>query len=512
MRRFWLAALFVSIGCASAPIRKQDQVALGNADALVLQGCYDCLLEARTIYDRVAVGQARPLVVARLFETELLIALREKELALDWSAALNRARALVPSLPPGLEGERYLAVVDAILPDSEGWPRAELDALRRAARNMRPVDGEIEWLQTGALAAPVREYLSLALGCSYPAQRPAPGQPPRRAPRPPLPSDAPPLLKYRAGFCGGVTQANMEQVRAAVPKFVETSYYLARLVVATAQKNGPGKGRELLTEVQTRFPKSPSVTYLSGRFNQLIGDCRAALRYYDETIAIKRVHEDALLGRTMCLTFLKRTEEAITAATVIVDARLDNIALGYYWRAWNRHYKKELDLARADIERAKALQARADIYLLAGMIEYDQKELPIAKIDLRVARDMESESCTASWYLGLVEMDLKNFAPSAEHFETAMGCYERRVLFSEQSLKEMQTRQDLEAEFKARQIEGFEAAIKEDRSQQYASAFNAANHYAQAGKIDKARPLLELSARDPALADMVAQLRKIIGG
>ena len=174
---------------------------------------------------------------------------------------------------------------------------------------------------------------------------------------------------------------NMEQARAAVPKFVETSYYLARLVVATAQKNGPGKGRELLTEVQTRFPKSPSVTYLSGRFNQLIGDCRAALRYYDETIAIKKVHEDALLGRTMCLTFLKRTEEAIAAASVIIDGKLDNIALGYYWRAWNRHYTEGAGFARADIERAKALQARADIYLLAGMIEYDQKDLSTAKID-----------------------------------------------------------------------------------------------------------------------------------
>jgi tetratricopeptide (TPR) repeat protein len=512
MRRIWLAAVVVSIGCASAPIRKQDQVALGNADALVLQGCYDCLLEARAIYERIAVGRARPLVVTRLFETELLIAVREKELALDWSAALDRARALVPSLSPGLEGPRYVAVVDAIMPDSEGWPRSELEAFRRAARTMRPVEGEIEWLQTGTLAAPVREYLSLALACAYPAPRPAPGQPPRRAPRPPLAPDAPPLLKYRAGFCGGVTQANMEQVRAAVPKFVETSYYLARLIVATAQKNGPGKGRELLTEVQTRFPKSPSVTYLSGRFNQLIGDCRVALRYYDETIAIKKVHEDALLGRTMCLTFLKRTDEAITAATVIIDLKPDNVALGYYWRAWNRHFRKELHMARADIERAKSLHARPDIYLLAGMIEYDQKDLPTAKIDLRVARDMESESCAASWYLGLVEMDLKNFAPAAEHFETAMGCYERRMLFSEQSLKEMQAREDLDAEFKARQIEGFEAAIKEDRSQQYASAFNAANHYAQAGNLEKARPLLELASRDPALADLVAQLRKIIGG
>ena len=54
---------------------------------------------------------------------------------------------------------------------------------------------------------------------------------------------------------------------------------------------------------------------------------------------------------------------------------------------------------------------------------------------------------------------------------------------------------DLDAEFKARQIEGFEAAIKEDDRRQYTSAFNAANHYAQAGNLEKARPLLETGIR-----------------
>jgi tetratricopeptide (TPR) repeat protein len=197
---------------------------------------------------------------------------------------------------------------------------------------------------------------------------------------------------------------------------------------------------------------------------------------------------------------------------VIVDLRLDNVALGYYWRAWNRHSKKELDLARADITSAKALRSRGDIFLLAGIIEYDQKDLNPALKDLTSALEMERDSCNAMWYLGLTHMDLKNFAQSGMHFENAMGCYEVRVLASEASLKEMEARQDLDAEFKTRQIAGFEAAIKEDRSQYHASAFNAANLYAQAGNLEKTRTLIEIAAKDPALADMVSQLRKIIGG
>jgi hypothetical protein len=511
MRRLGLVLGVLSIGCASAPIRKQDRVSLGRADALVLEGCYDCLLEARAIYERVAVGAARPLVVTRLFETELLLVLREKELALDWREALGRARALVPSLTPAIEPGRFLDIVEAIPPDSDGWPRREMPP-RPTPAFINGLEGQFPWLETAALAAPIRQYVGLALNCAFPARRLGPGVTPRSMGLLQVAPDAPPLVRYRGAFCRVVDAAPLEQVRAQVPRFVETSYFLARLVVAVAQKNGPGKGRELLTEVHTRFPQSPSVTHLYGRFNQLIGDCRAALRFYDETIAIKSVHEDAWLGRTMCLSYLKRTDEAIASATAIIDGKFDNIALGYYWRAWNHHFKKALDPARADINRAKALHARADIYLLAGIIEYDQKDLMPARTDLNSALQMEGESCSAMWYLGLVHMDLKAFSESARHFEWAMGCYERRVLFSEQELQAMQARTDLDAEFRARQIEGFEAAIKEDRSQQFASAFNAANHYAQAGNLEKAKPLLELSAKDPALADLVAQLRKIIGG
>jgi tetratricopeptide (TPR) repeat protein len=326
--------------------------------------------------------------------------------------------------------------------------------------------------------------------------------------------DAPPLVRFRSSICRQMNRFALEQIRSDVPRFVETAYFLARLVVAeaVAKNSGPGNGRELLTDVHKRFAQSPSVTYLFGRFNQVIGDCRAALRNYDETIALKSRHEDALLGRTMCLTFLKQTDEAINAATVVIEQRADTVALGYYWRAWNRHARKELDLARADIARAKALRSRGDIFLLAGIIEYDQKDLAPSKADLLAALQMEPAACSASWYLGLVHMDLKDPAQSAAFFEASMNCYETRVAFSEHSLKEMQAREGLDAEFKARQIAGFEAAIKEDRSQQYASAFNAANHYAQAGNLDKARPLLELASKDPALADLVGQLRKIIGG
>jgi hypothetical protein len=120
MRKLWLAVVLLSVGCAGAPIKKPDLAALAEADALVLQGCYDCLLDAHTTYVRVAVGKARPLVIARLFEVDLLITLREKELALDGSGAFSEALALAKELPPTVEAGRYTTLVEAVPTDDLG--------------------------------------------------------------------------------------------------------------------------------------------------------------------------------------------------------------------------------------------------------------------------------------------------------------------------------------------------------------------------------------------------------
>ena len=49
MRKGWLAAGLVSLSaaCASQPIKKADLVLLDQADARVLEGCYDCLIDAQ---------------------------------------------------------------------------------------------------------------------------------------------------------------------------------------------------------------------------------------------------------------------------------------------------------------------------------------------------------------------------------------------------------------------------------------------------------------------------------
>jgi tetratricopeptide (TPR) repeat protein len=508
------------------------------AESRTLQGCYDCLLEAKAAYAKLATGAERPQMLVRLFETELLIALRERELAIDAAPAIARARALVSELPPTLQAERYVKVVEAVPADSTGLPVAADIAFRRSkVQYVAGLDAEIVWLMGNAVAAqgtsaienvlalPVRQYLALSLDCSYfrRARPPAPAPVAGLAATPPvarqvvidqIPKDAPVLLQYRVGTCYDLRKPPLEAVRKEEPRYAEAAYFLARIDIARANETGAPTARPLLAEAYGRFANSPAVTYLAGNYNQLIGDCKAGLKYYDETVAIEPLHDNALLGRTICLAFLKRFDESIASATRMIAIPSTNLADAYYWRAWVRHYLKDLPLARADIDQAKKILSNNSIHRLAGIIEHDQDDLENADKDLTVAKSMTDGQydCVARWYLGLNDMKRERWAVSAAHFEDAMNCYERAALFAQDGLRKMQAAENVDPDFKARQITGFEAAIKEDTAQQYASAFNAANHYARAGDVTKAKALLGIAARDPALEPRVAELRKLLGG
>jgi tetratricopeptide (TPR) repeat protein len=510
MHKAWLI-LAVAMGgvpaaCASAPLKKADLAALAIADAREFEGCYDCLIEARDTYARIAVGKARSLVLTRLFETELLLSLRAKELAMDSAEPFQRAQALAPELAPTVFAARYLEDVSDVLPDDIGTPAADRsDAIKAHAGRLADVSGEVDWLAGGPLREPVGQYLALSLDCSYPF-RARHGEKPFEAP-----STAPPLVRYRTAICRIPDTAALTAVRTEVPRFVETSYFLARHAVAVAKDKGPGEARALLTDAYARFPTSPSVTYLDGNFNQLNGDCRKALGRFDETIALRPGHENGLLGRTECLSYLGRHDEAIAEATHMVEigARPTD---ALYWRAWNWRELQHLETARADIEAAKRRGFQSDVYRLAGMIEHDQDDLDPAERDLQSVLHAAGgfEDCVAHWYLGLVYMKKTRWLDSGAAFVGAYHCYQTAVALDAAKLGEMRARTDLDPDFKASQLAGFEAALAEDRSQLYAAAYNAANHYARGGDVTKARPLLDVAAEDPALADRVKQLRDII--
>jgi len=506
--RCLLVAFVVTLGaCSSAPINKSSTVDLAKADALVAQGCYDCLSEARDIYAKVAVGKARPLVLPRLFETIVLLGLREKELALNPARRFADAKALIPELPPTYTGADYLEIATTVLPDGPGTPGRELAEFKRP--DTKQVETWKASLLTGEGGAWFRQYLSSGLDCIVSPRRNTGGTSATVAAGAAQSSGTePPLVVYRRAMCPRVDRVMLGGMVEADSKFVEAGILAFRTPSTRPTGKEIGEARKWLTAGFTKWPESTSVTFALGALNQTVGDCKAALSFYDKTLALKSLHEEAHFGRLVCLSYLRQHAPAITEATGMIAAK-NNEGEATYWRAWNKRELGQLPDARVDSDRMKSILYHDRAMLLAGQIEYDLDDLDVAEKDLKAAVKLNPNQCVAPWYLGLVNLKRQAWTPTAEAFVDAMDCYRFAVAFDREKLSEMQ-KADVDEDFRASQIATFEAAIKADSSQMSASAFNAAVNYARANNREKALEYCDQAAKDPDRAQQAADLRALI--
>lgn len=511
-----VACTFLAVGCVSGRGRLDPAaMAMGaatraaeRADALLLTGCYRCLLEARSTYASLADGPLAQRVQPRWFESAILVTLREKELSLPADESYRQAEQVAARLPAGFEARRILRLVAAVPPDAEGSGRLQTLAFRRALLpDARQLSSDLEWLVGSPLQPSVRTYLTLALACGE-----ALGTFRNRALLEGDPGEAG-LLVYRRNTCVSVRQAAaLEALWSATPDFLEAAYFVARATAVGLSTGGDRtRFRTLLDAAVGAFPSSPAVTYLAGSGHQLLGSCRDALRYYDATIALQPRHENAWLGRTMCWTAMGETSAAISSATTLIGLGSDaHMMDAFYWRAFNHHRLKDLAAARTDIDESKRRGARPEIRTLAGIIEYEQGDLVEAQRDLDVAWGMSQRTCGAAWYLGLVHIRREAWVEAGGAFEAAMGCYLRNVTEAEAGLAALERRTDLDLAYRQQQSDGFRAAITEDRRQERAAAMNAATCFANAGVLAKIERLVSVASLEASLAPEIERLREYL--
>jgi tetratricopeptide (TPR) repeat protein len=513
--RSWIRVIGLAAlagGCASGRLRREAASELLSADAAVLAGCYDCLLRAQDAYDRLAASKyvKRDSVALRRFETALLIALRQKELALDGSAAFERARSLGAQLPASIGAARMLAMADAVVPDAVG---RVVGVQRANAAYVQRIAAEIAWLDSSSIRGVVKQYLALALDCSYDARVLAPNrQPGASARRPVLQPGSPPVIVYRTGICMSADTNMLAAVLAQLPRFPEAAYYAGSALAFFADLDGGERAGALLRQAYDRFPRSRSVTFMSGWLAMEIGDCETALRMYDETVAIDPGHEVALLQGTICLSRSHRDSQVLSRATRLLALRGALTQPAYYWRALSRYRLEDTTGARTDIDAAKALDRDANALTLAGIIENDQGELTLAEQDLRAARALPrgDQNCTAAWTLGLVLAKTARHAETADDFETAASCYDVAAAVLGLRMRGIRERPSRNPAYTARQLDALARDSSEQQTRYHLAALNAAGFRANTGQLARARELLDIAARDTRLAQQVETIRRAI--
>jgi len=500
-------AIFIVLVAACAPAIAVQPSQLAAADAALLRGCYDCLIEARESYHRLARGSGRAQSWTRVFEADLLIALREKELGLSPSGALTEARHIATELPGDLEASHYIELVDTIPGQEVSASSRELRAFRAThPAGLAPARTSLlTWLSRGKLRKPVRDYLRIALECAYASDGSPSGLSTSATSK--VPADATLLVRYRVAICGFDAEPELAAVRAREPRFVEASLFMARTEITRLVLEGPGQTKVHLDEALARFPASPVATYLAGLYHQLVADHGEALRLYDRTLGLHPGHDPALLGRVSSLSNLQRAQDAIMAATQLVARGSDYLAEAYYWRARNYYALGQLDDARRDVSAAKELASNEDLLLLAGMIEYEQGDLDLAQGDLSVVAGANVRLCEALWYLGLVDRQRKRWSDARKAWEDGMACYGARAQTTAARLRSLQVRSDLDTAYRTRAAARLEAAVTADTRQQHLAALAAAGSAAAGADVAAVRRLLDLAAEDPELAVRVAKLR-----
>ena len=482
-----LLALVIVAGCATAE-RREHRQRLVTADAEFARGCYLCLTNAFEQYRALATAGYQPAAMnRRAFETALLVAVREKELAMDAQGWIETARGLAPDEP---RSRLYLEIADA-LPWAAG--RHDGDFTHPGQAAMGPVLDALErW--DAALGAPAGRdvagtYLMAAARCALTPSRLHDAL--TFEALAPAHADAP-LIQYVAGSCRRELGSHLAAL-ASDPDFHEVTFHLARFRLFEPGNNVRLDAKVMLEAARAAMPGMVANTWLLAGVLSTLDEHEPCAEMYAEVIALGGAPRESLLNRTVCLTHAAKRADAIASATTLIDTPGILRGEAFYWRATNRYHLRALPDARADVEAAKPLYDDAAVYALSGFIAYEMDQKPYAYTEFEEAWHRNGSYCTAPFYQGLIDAEQERWEPAAARYETATRCYEisvRRLSFS------LEQAQALDAADPTRQerIDSLTAALDGERLQVAHAAYNVAYANGRLGRPEAGIPFAEKSA------------------
>jgi tetratricopeptide (TPR) repeat protein len=461
----WLSICIVLTGCSGkrAPVATPPPVDLAPAEALLQAGCYRCLTQAYAIFERARTSPAPPPRARDAsFVTAMLLALRAKDLDLEATPWLSRARALATT-----DEAIYLDIVDALPWDAGAAPDFQ-------PPKTLPADTLTRWrMMPPMLHAELDDYVRLTLEC-------------RLGTRVSFNATvgtldmSRPLVQYRAGLCGAEQRPRLERLVASDPRFAEAWYFIGRYEMATGVQAAGLRGNKSwmttsvkpLSDAHAALADVPTVTTVLAGLMRARGELRRALSLYDEALVLRPTHGEALFGRALTLSYLKRHDEAIAATTLVIERNRGYVPSAYYYRALNEYQKDQLDLAARDVATARRMAAPEEVQVLSGLVAYAQTRKMDARVDFTAAVAGNASRCVAHWYLGILNLDDEAWTPAVSSFSDAAVCYVSAATALKREAEQLPD--DLPEDVRAQQATEYQDSIAENTRQAGRAFFNAA--------------------------------------
>ena len=502
---YWPVCL---VSCAPKGPSPQLLAEAAKAEALQREGCYTCLKESLVIFEKLLLAKVRPAGLSeRAFDTALLLAVREKELGIPGDASILKARSLV--VPPR---QPLLDAAELIIGDTTGLdPEQRAAVTGRVRPPLEPDNAKRRALDAFAPADIPATYIGLAIDCEQQKLVERVDVKALTATYTEVP-----LIQFKLSTCGRPAGPNVAALRESNPRWTDTFYWEARreMVASLGQAIDLSKVIGLYGQGRDAFPASLMLTMAWANANLTAEEFEGALSGFDDVLKAFPTHRDAMHGKMQSQSYLMRHPDAIATATRLLELGTWHIPDANYWRAWNRYQIKDYDAAWIDVENAIRGLSNARVYMLAGLIAYERKELPIAVDRFDTAFKVDPSACDAVWMSGLVSIDQNQLAVAAPKFTRGMTCF----VSSAASLR--QTRANLEMTIQKR---GTPPNARDqrnlDRLQRDAdtaelksaqSAFNGAQCYARTGGKGLALNLIDVAVAHPGMSEKAIALKALI--
>ena len=503
-----LALSLLLSSCAMTPpvTPPGDVDQLTRARALVTQGCYRCLLEARDLYEDLLRRDVAPATATGgLFQTALLVGLRERELGLPGKGSVERAADLAGAATAPAEWRTYVEIAESLGWQSVGLTKEFLDevaAVRRETFDLR--EGWNAALQPLVSTDPIAAYLYLGLNCSG---RWFSDQPPELLEVLAAHDDAL-FVRYRQAQCGGGL-VELSAIQTLDPRFTEMEFFLGQRAMLDRDR---GLAEFHFQETHRDWPDWPAPALGLGDLAFAAEDFEGSVPYYDAALALVTDQRDALLGKAKALSYLGQSKEALPPLDRLLELGQWYLGDVYFWRAWNRFNLNVVEPARADIEEAKNYRTDSEVFKLSGVIALDQGRLAYARLELETAINRNADDCDASFHLGRVHIAETRWPDTGRAFGTATQCYSdaeaQRVADLEQLRRDPAMPEDRRARLVARR----ETELVTVRRQAAASAYNAALGHFNARTPAEARRFAEEASSHPDFAERATSLLSLIDG
>jgi tetratricopeptide (TPR) repeat protein len=512
-----LALLTALSACARPPVTPAPAAPppatpaqrLASADALVREGCLDCLIDAFGQYDLLrAIPSAADVGTAGAVRSAALIALRQRELGMTDEGYGQRARSLLA----GAAGQpawlrTVLDIVEVLAPGGvTRTPTSDLDLERGLALRVNH-DAWRATLREQASASAFGAYVWLAFACA------AEG---RDVPLDAIfaPTDAfqdAPLIEFRRGICRGLRPEPMTDLFARNPRFIETKYYLGSYDVSLLVS-----GQDRLDDADRLFSDAygwrqdwPALTQSIANIAMTVEEFERAALFYDRTLRLEPHAVDALLGKARAQTYTGHSVEAIATLDTLLTERWF-VGDARYWRALNESELERNDEAWIDVELAAKLLVNADVPKLAGLIAYRRHELDVSRAKFDESRMRNPKDCETGYYLGVVLAELRAWPRTAEVLIEAGDCLQAAEIAYTKEIAAIRASKD-PPERQAKKIARREQYIAKGRRYVATSWYDIAVAYFNLSKPAEARQYAERVVADEQFGDRAKEILARLG-